>query len=72
METILWTVDTIDWRNPEKSVLINRVLSKVSPGSMILMHPTEVTSESLDQLVLKIKEKEYKIGTVTKLLSEKR
>lgn len=72
METILWTVDTIDWKKPEKSVLLNRVMSKLTPGAMILMHPTEVTKNSLEELVLKIKEKKYKIGTVTKLLSEDR
>lgn len=25
METILWTVDTIDWKNPSVSVMVNRI-----------------------------------------------
>src|SRR5690606_34025915 len=36
METILWTVDTVDWKNPTKEVLLERVMSKLEPGSMIL------------------------------------
>jgi peptidoglycan-N-acetylglucosamine deacetylase len=72
METILWTVDTIDWKNPTRSTLINRVMSKIEPGSMILMHPKEVTKDSLKELILKIKGKNYKIGTVSKLLDEER
>ncbi|MBB6452874.1 putative sporulation protein (polysaccharide deacetylase family) [Salirhabdus euzebyi] len=72
METILWTLDTIDWKKPTKSVLLGRVIPKLEPGAMILMHPTEVTKESLSDLILKIKEKKYKIGTVSKLLDEER
>ncbi|MRG85350.1 polysaccharide deacetylase family protein [Salinibacillus xinjiangensis] len=72
METIMWTIDTIDWQKPEKSVVLNRVLSKLEGGAMILMHPTKVMEESIDELTLKIKEKNYKIGTVGKLLTEKR
>lgn len=72
METILWTVDTIDWKNPSVSVMINRVMGKIHPGATILMHPTSAVAEGLDSLIDEIKEKEYKIGTVEQLLSEKR
>ncbi|HLR80197.1 MAG TPA: polysaccharide deacetylase family protein [Bacillota bacterium] len=72
METILWTVDTIDWKNPSVSVMINRVMGKIHPGATILMHPTSAVAEGLDPLIDEIKEKEYKIGTVEQLLSEKR
>lgn len=71
METVLWSVDTIDWRKPAPSVMINRVASKLHPGAIILMHPTQVTDKSMDELIKMIK-KEYKIGTVEKLLNEKR
>src|SRR5699024_3971681 len=72
METILWTVDTIDWKNPSVSVMINRVMGKIHPGATILLHPTSAVAEGLDSLIDEIKEKEYKIGTVEQLLSEKR
>ncbi|WP_328701075.1 polysaccharide deacetylase family protein [Aquibacillus kalidii] len=72
MNTILWSVDTIDWKKPSTSVMVNRVMSKIHPGAMILMHPTDVIEQGIDELILNIKQKEYKIGTVDKLLNTKR
>lgn len=72
MKTIMWTVDTIDWRNPPVSTLLQRVLKQIHNGAIILAHPTESTSLALDQLLSKIMEKGYKIGTVSNLLDEKR
>ncbi|MFB9762311.1 polysaccharide deacetylase family protein [Ectobacillus funiculus] len=72
MGTIMWTVDTIDWQRPEPSVLLNRVLTKVHPGAIVLMHPTSPTARSLDTLIVQLKKKGYKIGSVSMLLDEKR
>ncbi|WP_077601208.1 polysaccharide deacetylase family protein [Oceanobacillus sojae] len=72
METILWTVDTIDWKNPSVSVVVNRIQNNVHPGAMILMHPTQASTGALEQMITGIKEKGYKIGTVESLLSESR
>lgn len=70
--TIMWSVDTIDWKEPAPSVLINRVVTKIHPGALVLMHPTKSTADALDQLIKKIKEKNLEIHTVSKLLSEER
>ncbi|OIJ17884.1 hypothetical protein BKP45_20195 [Anaerobacillus alkalidiazotrophicus] len=72
MYTILWTVDTVDWRNPEPSAMAQRVLQKVEPGSMILMHPTSSATGGLEQLITGLKAKGYQISTVSNLLSEER
>lgn len=72
METILWTVDTIDWKNPSVSVMINRVNSKIHPGATILMHPTPSIANGLNELIKQIKDKDYKISTIENLLSEER
>ncbi|ARI77460.1 polysaccharide deacetylase family protein [Halobacillus mangrovi] len=72
METILWTVDTIDWQNPTKEVLLQRVMGKLHNGATILMHPTEVTESSLSDLIKKIKKEGYRIGSLPVLLSEER
>lgn len=72
MLTVLWTVDTVDWKQPDSNEMVNRVLSKVDNGSMILMHPTKPTAEGMDRLINGIKEKGLTIGTVSGLLSEKR
>ncbi len=72
MKTILWTVDTVDWRKPETSEMVGRVLSKIEKGSMVLMHPTKPTAEGLDKIIKGIKERGYHLGTVTDLMSERR
>ncbi|QCJ42078.1 hypothetical protein FAY30_09280 [Bacillus sp. S3] len=72
MKTVMWTVDTVDWRKPAPDVLINRVMSKIDKGSMVLMHPTESTAKSLDRLITLIEKKNLQIGTVTELMDEER
>lgn len=72
MMTVMWTVDTVDWKKPSPDVLINRVMSKIDNGSMVLMHPTESTAKSLDRLITQIKQKDLNIGTVSELMSEER
>lgn len=72
METVLWTVDTIDWKNPSVSVMLNRVNEKLHPGATILMHPTEATARGLDQLITSIKGKKLKINTIEKLVDTQR
>jgi peptidoglycan-N-acetylglucosamine deacetylase len=72
MKTILWTVDTIDWKKPLPSEMVNRVVSQVGNGSMVLMHPTKPVAEGLDSMITKVKAKGYQLGTVRDLLSEER
>ena len=72
MKTVMWTVDTIDWQKPSPDQLINRVITKIDNGSMVLMHPTDSTAKSLDRLITLIKEKGLQISTVSDLMSEER
>lgn len=72
MYTILWTVDTIDWRKPNTSQMVNRVVSEVHNGAMVLMHPTKPTAEGIDQMISQIKKKGYHLGTVTEMMDETR
>ncbi|TCN25570.1 polysaccharide deacetylase family protein [Mesobacillus foraminis] len=70
--TVLWSIDTIDWKKPTPDELNQRVLGKLHNGAMILMHPTDSTEKALETMVLGIKEKHLEIGTVSEMLSEKR
>lgn len=72
MGTIMWSVDTIDWQKPTVDTLLSRVLGKVHNGALILMHPTDSTSKSLEYLINKLKQKNLQIGTVSEVLDEKR
>ncbi|MEH7222608.1 polysaccharide deacetylase family protein [Bacillus sp. JJ1566] len=72
MKTIMWSVDTIDWQRPQPHVLVQRVMGKVHPGALVLMHPTSPTAQSLERLILSIKQKDLVIDNVSTLLSEER
>lgn len=72
MKTIMWSVDTVDWKSPPPEEMVQNVLQKVHPGAMILMHPTASTAEALEQLILGIRGKGLQIGTVTQLFDEAR
>lgn len=66
--TILWSVDTVDWKRPAPEVIRERVKSKIRPGGIILMHPTAPTRDVLRQLITDLKEKGLQPVTVSQLL----
>ncbi len=71
--TIIWNVDSLDWKNPGRDVIIERVMKRLKPGAIILMHASDTpvqTAEALPILLNKIKAEGYKIVTVGELLSQ--
>ena len=63
MKTILWSKDTIDWRDKNASITYMRATKNVQVGDFILMHPMETTADALDD-ILKYYENNY-LKTVT-------
>lgn len=72
MKTILWTYDTVDWKKPAPSTIIERIVPKLENGALILMHPTEPTVAALPALIEGALNKELMIGTVSEVLSPER
>lgn len=72
MRTILWTIDTIDWRKPPSATITNRVLSKAENGALVLMHPTAPTRDALRTLIPSLLQKGYRLVTVSELLDSTR
>jgi len=72
LRTVLWTFDTIDWRNPGAGRIIERLSRSIEPGTLILMHPTASSSEALGGMIKVIKNKGLTLGTVSELLSSNR
>ncbi|QJW48294.1 polysaccharide deacetylase family protein [bacterium BFN5] len=52
--TIMWTIDTIDWKRPPADIIKNRVVKKLHNGAIILMHPTEPTAKALPELITEL------------------
>ncbi|NSW91096.1 MAG: polysaccharide deacetylase family protein [Firmicutes bacterium] len=68
--SIQWDVDSLDWK-PGISLeeIKNRVLRKVQPGSIILFHnDTPHTSKLLPEIISALKNKEYELVPVSKLI----
>ncbi len=77
---IRWTIDTLGWEGTSegmtKELVENKVLSKIQPGSIVMMHlgsnPTDKThldSEALPDIIKSLREQEYEFVTLTKLLT---
>lgn len=72
LKTVLWTLDTVDWRKPSPQSLVEKIGSKAEPGFLILMHPTFSSSQALDGMITGIKAKGLALGTVSQTLSPER
>ncbi|MBW5444523.1 polysaccharide deacetylase family protein [Cohnella sp. CFH 77786] len=72
LRTVLWTLDTLDWRNPPASAVVDKIARRIGPGQLVLMHPTSASRDALKGMIASIRAKGYRLGTVTETLSSKR
>lgn len=66
--TIMWSKDTIDWRDQDENLIFERATKNVSGGDLILMHPTEKTAKAFPRIIQALKEKGLSVTTVSKCL----
>ena len=69
-KTIMWSKDTIDWRDHDASLILKRAATNLSNGDLILMHPTEATVQALSDIIANIKSQGFEIVTVSKNIEE--
>ncbi len=50
-KTIMWTRDTIDWRDHDVNLIYKRAIKNAKGGDLILMHPTKETAEALPRII---------------------
>lgn len=70
--TIQWDTDSLDWMNPGKEKIVQRVVKKAHPGDIILMHASDScrqTHEALPEIIDSLKAKGYEFVTVSELIS---
>ena len=48
---IMWTKDTIDWRDKDADLIFKRATNKLSSGDLVLMHPTLHTLNALPNIL---------------------
>ncbi len=49
--TIMWTHDTIDWRDHDADLIFKRATKNLSNGDLILMHPTKESVVALKNIL---------------------
>lgn len=49
--TIMWTRDTIDWRDQDADLIYRRAIKDMANGDLVLMHPTKKTVEALTNIL---------------------
>ncbi len=51
MKTILWSKDTIDWRDKNSALIYTRATENAQAGDFILMHPMKETADALGDIL---------------------
>ena len=67
--TVMWTVDTVDWKLPGVDVMVEKISTQAGEGSLILMHPTEQTAEFIRQVIPKLRRNGLEPVSLSELLS---
>lgn len=66
--SILWNIDTLDWKTKNTHNTVNVVLTQVKDGDVILMHSIyKQTAEATEQIIPALKERGYQLVTVSEL-----
>lgn len=72
MYPIQWSVDSLDWKDPTPQQIIDRVLKRVKPGSIVLFHNgAKNTPAALPTIIEKLQSQGYKIVPVSQLIYKK-
>lgn len=69
-KTVMWSKDTIDWRDQNADLIYSRATTNLSNGDLILMHPTEKTLQALDRIIKEIKKQGFKLVHVSKNIQD--
>ena len=65
MSTVLWSKDTIDWRDKNAAVIYSRATKGVKAGDFILLHPMKETADALEDVLKFYKTNNLKTVTVS-------
>ena len=66
--SILWSIDTLDWKTRNASSTVSSVLNNVKDGDIILMHSLYgATAEAVETMVPELVRRGYQLVTVSEL-----
>lgn len=67
---IMWTRDTIDWRDHNPDLIFERATKNLKSGDIILMHPTDATVAALPRILEYIKSQNLVADTVSNVIEK--
>lgn len=67
--TVMWSLDTIDWRLEGVPKIVSRLLTRAHNGAIVLLHPTPQTAPALDTAIPVLLEEGYQLVTLSALLA---
>lgn len=70
VKAIMWSRDTIDWRDSDTKLICKRATQNIVNGEFILMHPMDVTVAALPDIISYISSSGLSFVTVSKNLGE--
>ncbi|MGE5528563.1 MAG: polysaccharide deacetylase family protein [Patescibacteria group bacterium] len=71
-ETVIWAVDSLDWKNPGADYMIRRVTERAFPGAIILCHASDSSKQIQDALpgmIRGLRGKGYELVTLSQLVA---
>lgn len=68
-KTIMWTRDTIDWRDQNTETIYKRAVNNAKGGDFVLMHPTACTRDALGKIIDTLSSQGFELVTVSDNLS---
>lgn len=71
MKTVLWSRDTIDWRDKNAALIYTRATKEIKGGEFVLMHPMEATVSALPDILREYQNKSLTLMTVSENLQQK-
>jgi peptidoglycan/xylan/chitin deacetylase (PgdA/CDA1 family)/LysM repeat protein len=69
--TIMWTIDTVDWKGLSSTAIRDRVVARAVPGGIVLMHVgagASGTPGALPGMIASLKAAGYRLVTISQLL----
>ena len=67
LKGVLWSIDSFDWDGCKGALLVNRIISNLSPGSIVLFHD-RVNVSDLRKIIDEIRKKDFIIVPLKTIL----
>ncbi len=69
MHCVQWNIDSLDWKDPSREDMVERIENNLCEGSIILLHNgAKNTPEALPMIIEAIKAQGYKIVPISELI----